>query len=81
MSFARRTAADLCHTFRTGRGGGAWVVTKDHSFYGDYVSRDQAIESACYGARAVEAKGGSARVLDGPDEVVVAHQLPAPRRA
>jgi hypothetical protein len=80
MNLAGRSAADLCRTFRTGQRGGVWFVTKDHAFYGDYLSRDQAIESACYGARAVEATGGSARVLDGPDQVVIPHQFPAPPR-
>jgi hypothetical protein len=76
MNLVSRPPADLCRTFRTGRRGGVWFVTKDHAFYGDYLSHDQALESACYGARAVQAKGGSARVLDGPDEVVVPHQAP-----
>ena len=80
MNLVGRSAADQRRTFRTGQRGRVWFVTKDRAFYGDYLGRDQAIESACYGARAVEAKGGSARVLDGPDEVVVPHQVPVPPR-
>lgn len=50
-------------TFRIGLRSGVWTVTKDQVFYGDYHSQDQALKSACSGARAIEAKGGLARVL------------------
>jgi hypothetical protein len=58
-------------TFRTNLRDGVWLVTKNHTFYGDYGSRNQAIASACYGARAVEARGGAACVLAG--EEVIPH--------
>ena len=77
MSLARTAGRGGC-TFRTGQRGGQWCVTRDQVFYGDYYSREQAIAAACFGARAAEAKGGSARVLDGPLEKVVPHQLPQP---
>ncbi|CAN7457509.1 hypothetical protein LJR225_003079 [Phenylobacterium sp. LjRoot225] len=71
------------YTFRTGERSGVWYVNKNDVFYGDYLSRNQAIEAACFGARTVEAKGGSARVLSMPGDVPVAHQLAAanPRAA
>lgn len=59
-------------TFHATLRSGVWSVTKDHVFYGDYFSRGQAIASACYGARAVEAIGGEACVL--ADGEVIAHR-------
>jgi hypothetical protein len=61
-------------TFRTALRGGVWAVTKNNVFYGDYSSREQAIRSACNGARAVEAKGGQARVLALPGDEPIAHR-------
>jgi hypothetical protein len=61
-------------TFRTTLRSGMWAVTKNNVFYGDYFSHSQAIRSACYGARTVEATGGVARVLAG--EEVIAHRDP-----
>jgi len=71
------------YTFRAGERSGVWFVTKNDAFYGDYLSRGQAIEAACFGARTVEAKGGSARVLTSPGDTLVGHQLVAssPRAA
>ena len=57
-------------TFRTILRSGVWSVTKNHVFYGDYFSREQALRSACNGARMVEATGGAVRVLAG-EEVIV----------
>ena len=42
---------------------GVWSVTRDHAFYGDFLSRAEALGQACAAARAVEALGGTARVL------------------
>jgi hypothetical protein len=64
-------------TFRASLSSGVWSVTKNNVFYGDYLSRSQAIRSACYGARAVEATGGRARVLVLPGDEVIAHRDPA----
>lgn len=64
MNFADRAPRPGV-TFRANQRDGIWSVTKDHAFYGDYFSREQAIASACYGARAVEALGGEARVMAG----------------
>ena len=50
-------------TFTATERHGVWSVTRDGVFYGDYHSRDQAIASAHAGARAVEDRGGSARVV------------------
>jgi hypothetical protein len=61
-------------TFRASLISGVWSVTKNNIFYGDYLDRDQAISSACYGARAVEATGGQARVLLLPGDQLIAHR-------
>lgn len=60
-------------TFRAALTFGVWTVTKNNAFYGDYLDRDQAIRSACYGARAVEAAGGRARVLLLPGDLLIPH--------
>ena len=70
-------SADRDTTFLACQRGGVWAVTKNGAFYGDYHSRDQAIRSACYGARNVEATGGEARVLAQPSDELIAHRDPA----
>ena len=62
-----------CCTFRAHQRSGVWSVTKDEAFYGDYLTRDQALQSARAGARAVECRGGAARVLIGSAGQVVPH--------
>lgn len=62
------------YVFRVSQASGVWSVTKNAHFYGDYLSRDQAIRGACYGARAVEATGGSAQVLAQPGDKPVDHR-------
>ena len=73
MNLIARAPSRSC-TFRTGERSGVWFVTKDQVFYGDYLTRGQAVEAACFGARTVEAQGGSAQVLETPGDVVVPHQ-------
>lgn len=68
-------AARSC-TFRTQLRSGVWSVTKDDAFYGDYLSRREAVKGACAGARAVEALGGSAKVLDAATDTVIPHHAP-----
>ena len=64
-------------SFRVVLRGAVWEVTKNNRFYGDYLNREQAVRGACYGARAVEASGGEARVLAPPSEQVIDHRDPA----
>ena len=63
----------LC-TFRAVLRSGVWSVTRDDIFYGDYLARAEALRAACSAARAVEARGGTARVIDGRGEIIVGHQ-------
>lgn len=60
-------------TFRASRRSSVWQVTRDEVFYGDYLTRDEALKSACSAARSFEAVGGTARVLASPGDVVIAH--------
>jgi hypothetical protein len=55
---------------------GVWQVTRDKVFYGDYLTREDALESACSAARSVEAGGGAARVLTPSGEAVIPHHEP-----
>jgi hypothetical protein len=64
-------------TFRARRRAGVWRITRDHVFYGDFLSRDAALRSAFVGARSFEAAGGVACVLIGSADVIVAHEAPA----
>jgi hypothetical protein len=61
-------------TFHVSLNAGVWAVTKNKVFYGDYFSRAQAVRSACYGARTVEATGSQARVLVQPGDELIAHR-------
>jgi hypothetical protein len=60
-------------TFRASRRSSVWQVTRDEVFYGDYLSREEALKSACSAARSFEAVGGTARVLASPGDVLIAH--------
>lgn len=63
-------------TFRATRSAGVWHVTRDNVFYGDFLTRRDALRSACEAARSIDAAGGAARVLAPPAETVVPHHLP-----
>ncbi|KRB46556.1 hypothetical protein [Phenylobacterium sp. Root700] len=75
MSPAKRATAPV-RTFRASLRGGVWEVTRDYVFYGDYLTREEAIDGACKAARSVEASGGSARVMATPSDTLIAHQIP-----
>ena len=68
------------YTFRAAQRSGVWGVTKNNAFYGDYLSRAEALRGACAGARTAEALGGSARVIAEPGETLIPHQHPKPLR-
>jgi hypothetical protein len=73
---ARRIAC----VFRTSLRSGVWSVTRDAVFYGDYLSRTDALVGACSAARAVESLGGSAEVRMDPGDIIVRHQDRYPSR-
>jgi hypothetical protein len=62
-------------TFRAVKSAGVWQVTRDGAFYGDFLTREQALRCACDAARNFEASGGTARVLGPPGETLVSHKL------
>lgn len=80
MSAAEADAPRTC-TFRVGQRGEVWYVTRERVFYGDYNTKAQAIAAACFGARAAEAQGAKAAVLDGPDGTAVPHKLPPKKKS
>jgi hypothetical protein len=65
--------------FRAEGSAGVWSVTRDDVFYGDYLSRAEAVSGACAAARDVEALGGTAEVRTGPEGKLVRHQQPKTR--
>ena len=60
--------------FRAQLSAGVWSVTRDDDFYGDYLTRTEALVGACSAARSMEALGHVAEVRSGPADVVVRHQ-------
>jgi hypothetical protein len=65
-------------TFRVRLGSAVWSVTKNDVFYGDYLTRAQAVAGACAAACVVDALGGLARVLAEPGSKLIAHNRLAP---
>jgi hypothetical protein len=64
---------EIC-TFRATQRSGVWQVTRDNVFYGEYLTRQEAVASACSAARSYEARGGMSRVLCCPNETTIPHQ-------
>jgi hypothetical protein len=75
----RKAEPDLLDTFRAAVRSGIWSVTKNDRFYGDYLTRTNAVWAACDAARRIEAGGGSAQVLADPAQSVIPHSAPGPR--
>jgi hypothetical protein len=57
-------------------GSSVWHVSRNGAFYGDYLSRGNAIRAACAGARDEERRGGVARVFEPPGTVALPHHEP-----
>lgn len=64
-------------TFRVRLGSTVWSVTRNEVFYGDYLTRGDALEGARVAARAVEGLGGAARVVAEPGGILIAHNRSA----
>jgi hypothetical protein len=60
-------------TFRAAVRLGVWSVTKNDAFYGEYLSRAEALRGACSAARTAEALGARVRVLAPPRDTVIPH--------
>ena len=80
MSFNDGTPA-RSSVFRLGQRDKTWFITRDNVFYGDYATREQAVQAASFAARAVEARGGVAQVLAIPGDAVIPHSAKAPAKA
>jgi len=65
----------LC-TFRVSDVGGRWQVSRDAVFWGDFLSRGDAVRAACFGARKEELRGRSSRVLAPPADQLMSHYEP-----
>jgi hypothetical protein len=76
MSQSLAPADGRTATFRLSERAGVWQVTREHAFWGDYLSRRAAEAGACQAARSFEAAGGSARVLLLPGETPIPHHPP-----
>jgi hypothetical protein len=74
-----RSSAAAEATFRVRKQAGVWSVAKNGLFYGDYLTRAQALDGAQSAARTVEALGGAAQVLEDPGGAVVDHRRSARR--
>jgi len=76
-SLILRDAGRSC-TFRLRRRAGVWEVTRDHLFHGDYLTRGEALRSACSAALSFEAAGGTASVVATPGDTPIAHRPARP---
>jgi len=59
--------------FRITLGSGIWHVRRNDVFYGDYLTRGNAIRGACAGARTEEERGRVAQVFEPPNTVAHPH--------
>lgn len=64
------------YTYEVSKQGGVWHVLRDKVFYGDFLTRGDAVRGACFGARADEARGHSAQVLAPPGDSPLPHFEP-----
>lgn len=74
MTSALNYGANHTANFEISLRAGVWQVHRNQVFYGDYLSRQQAMRSACSAARSYEASGGAAVVRTASDGALVAHQ-------
>ena len=63
-------------TYEILKQGGAWHVLRDKVFYGDFLSRGDAVRGACFGARTDEARGRRAQVLADEGKAPLPHYEP-----
>ena len=63
-------------TFRVSARAGVWNVSFGKAFFGDFLTRSDAVQAACVAARNVEARGGEARVVAPPRDALIPHSRP-----
>jgi hypothetical protein len=64
------------HTFRIWCDETVWQVYRDDGFYGDFLTRGDAVRAACFGARSDEGRGHTAQVLAYPGNQPIPHFEP-----
>lgn len=62
--------------FRITLGSGVWHVRRNEVFFGDYLTRGNAVRAACAAARTEEARGRRAEVFEPPGAAAVPHHEP-----
>jgi hypothetical protein len=63
-------------TFKVSDRDGRWQVSRDAVFWGDFLSRGDAVRAACFGARAEEQRGRTSRVIAPPNDELMPHYEP-----
>ena len=59
--------------FRVTLGSGVWHVRRNDVFFGDYLTRDNAVLAAYAAARTEEGRGRTAQVFEPPGAVALPH--------
>lgn len=62
--------------FRIGLGPGVWRVSHNGAFFGDYLTRGNAVRAAYAGARFEEGRGRVAHVFESPGTTALPHHEP-----
>lgn len=63
-------------TFRVLQKSQVWQVSRDETFYGEFLTRGDAVRAACFGARAQDRRGRGPRVLMMPGDQRIPHNEP-----
>jgi hypothetical protein len=63
-------------TFRVLQKSEVWQVSRDETFYGEFLTRGDAVRAACFGARAQDRHGRGSQVLMTPGDERVPHYDP-----
>jgi hypothetical protein len=72
----RLEPAQDTQVFRVTLGSGVWHVRRNDVFFGDYLTRGNAIRAACAAARIEEHRGYVAQVFEPPGTMALPHHEP-----
>ena len=62
--------------FRVTLGSGVWHVRRNDVFFGDYMTRGNAVRAACAAARVEEDRGHMAQVFEPSGTIALPHHEP-----
>jgi len=62
--------------FRVTLGSGVWHVKRNDTFFGDYLTRGNAVRAACAAACMQEERGRAVQVFEPPATVALPHHEP-----